>query len=283
MQRYKKHLIIVGSARSGTSWLAEILATQFRYRLLFEPDHEFQTTNGKLICDKFITQNNESQNSRAYLKKVFSNNVDCDWIAQCSNRRYKMHLWPLLPKKYIIKFVRANLSAYYMNTHFDIPVIHLIRNPYDVIHSQQRVRFPWLYDLSHFKNQSDLVNIIDKEFNFNIIETDHFTELETLTLRWCIENMMPLHLNQKNNQKVNLIKYEDLKNNISLFYELCEMFNMKPLKDIEIKYKQPSSKTHPKSTIRKGNPIAFKFSENQLKEINAILDCFKLTIYKRQS
>ena len=56
MKSYSKHIIIAGSARSGTSWLAEIIALQFRYRLLFEPEHEFQTQEGHLICDKFIRE-----------------------------------------------------------------------------------------------------------------------------------------------------------------------------------------------------------------------------------
>ena len=38
LKSYNKHIIIAGSARSGTSWLAEIIALQFRYRLLFEPE-----------------------------------------------------------------------------------------------------------------------------------------------------------------------------------------------------------------------------------------------------
>lgn len=54
MGRYNKHIIITGSARSGTSWLSEIIARQFRYRMLFEPDHEFNTTKGILIADQWL-------------------------------------------------------------------------------------------------------------------------------------------------------------------------------------------------------------------------------------
>src|SRR5690554_2517705 len=111
MERFNKHIVIVGSARSGTSWLSEVIARQFRYRMLFEPEHEFNTEKGKIICDQWLNKQNDSLEAHKYLIKVFQNRVDSDWIGQISNRKYKMHLWPFIPEKYIIKFVRANLSA----------------------------------------------------------------------------------------------------------------------------------------------------------------------------
>src|SRR5690606_27664684 len=157
--KFNKHVIVVGSARSGTSWLSETLAQPFRYRMLFEPDQETRTKRGHLLCDTWLTSKADSSEAYTYLKTVFKNRVDCDWIAQNSNRKFKRHLWPFVPKKFIIKFVRCNLSAHYINAEFDIPLIHIIRNPYDTIRSQQQVKFPWLYDLSHFAKQEKLVKL----------------------------------------------------------------------------------------------------------------------------
>ena len=67
---YNKHIIIVGSARSGTSWLAETIAAQRRYRLLFEPEHEYNTKYGKLISDKFITEENFSPEVENYFNNI---------------------------------------------------------------------------------------------------------------------------------------------------------------------------------------------------------------------
>src|SRR5690606_19122620 len=125
MAKYHKHIIIVGTARSGTSWLSETIARQHRYRMLFEPVQETRTKKGYLLCDKWLVNKKESAEAHAYLKQVFANRVDCNWIAQNSNRKFKRHLWPWLPKKYVIKYVRANLSAKYMNETFQIPVIHM--------------------------------------------------------------------------------------------------------------------------------------------------------------
>ncbi len=276
MARFNKHIIIVGSARSGTSWLAETIAKQHRYRLLFEPDHEFQTKKGHLLCDKWVENFQEVPLAKKYLKKVFSNTVDCDWIAQNSTRKYKRHLWPLIPKKIVIKFVRANLMASTLERDFGIPVIQIIRNPYDVIASQMRVKFPWLFDLEHFKNQPRLVRQIKEQFDYNLLESKLSSEIETLTLRWCIENceLEPV-------SETNKIKYESLCGNVLVFRDMCLKYNLVSIKNLDEQFSKPSSKTHPKSTIL-GAKKASDFNEEQLIEINKLLDIFKISVYERR-
>jgi hypothetical protein len=272
---------VAGSARSGTSWLAEIIAQQFRYRLLFEPEHEFQTKKGYLICDKLITKSNISKEQENYFVQIFKNKVDCDWIAQISNRKFKMHLWPFLPKMYIIKFVRGNLSTPFINSFFKIPVLFIIRNPYDVIASQARVKFPWLYDLNHFKNQVKLNAFLEKEYDFFWSDLEKYTDHQVLTIRWCIENKVIFDLHDITNSSFRILEYEDLKNNLDLFLNISSEFNLKPLDDISKVYSKPSSKTHPKSNIR-GNDNNDNLSPLEKSEINVILKKFKISRYPLQ-
>lgn len=56
MNRYHKHVIVLGSARSGTSWLSENLAKPYRYRMLFEPEHDERTTKGHALTDRYFTE-----------------------------------------------------------------------------------------------------------------------------------------------------------------------------------------------------------------------------------
>lgn len=282
MKQYTKHIIIVGSARSGTSWLSEVIARQFRYRMLFEPEHEFNTPKGILIADQWIQHSNEAMEAQQYLKQVFANRVDNDWIAQLSNRKYKMHLLPFIPKKYVIKFVRANLSAKYINETFRIPVIHIIRNPYDVLASQQRVKFPWLYNLEHFKNQKDLVALVQEKFNFDIINSDFSHPLEKLTIRWCLENVLPLQVFEAYQNNHRIVRHEDLRNDINVFLDICNEFNLEPIDDIAREYRKPSSKTHPKSTIIDPQKKERKFTHEELGQINGILQIFNCELYPLQ-
>lgn len=282
MGRFNKHIIIVGSARSETSWLSEVIARQHRYRMLFEPEHEFNTKKGTLLCDKWLESKDAPIEAHRYLTKVFQNRVDCDWIAQNSNIKFKRHLWPFIPKRFIIKFVRANLSAKYINENFKVPLIHIIRNPYDVLASQQRVKFPWLYNLEHFKQQKDLVQVVKENFKFDLIEdTKAFTPLEILTVRWCLENVLPLQILEPYQYKHRIVKHEDLRSDIQVYLDLCIEFDVEPLSNIEKEYQRPSSKTHPNSDIRIGNLTHKKSKSQNYIEINSVLDIFKCILYPR--
>lgn len=281
-KKYNKHIILVGSARSGTSWLSEIIARQHRYRMLFEPEHEFNATKGILVCDKWIRNKEEAPKAHRYLKKVFRNRVDCDWIAQISNRKYKRHLWPFIPQKYVIKFVRANLSAKYMNEAFKIPLIHVLRNPYDVLASQQRVRFPWLYNLEHFKSQNKLVAFVKEKYNVDLLNTKTLSDLELLTMRWCLENVIPLQQPEPYSYKHRIVKHEDLRKNIHIFLDICKEFDIKPMENIIEEYRRPSSKTHPKSNVINKNAKYKDFNKTELEQINNILDAFRCEIYPRK-
>lgn len=281
MNRFNKHIIVVGSARSGTSWLSETLARPYRYRMLFEPEQETLTKRGFLICDKWLTTKEDSIEAYQYLNAIFKNQVDCDWIAQLSNRKFKRHLWPFIPKKFIIKFVRCNLSAHFINRHFGIPVIHIIRNPYEVIRSQQQVKFPWLYDLSHFTKQEKLVHLIQKVFNYDITSYHNLSDVGILTLRWCLENVIPLEVLEPYSGKAMVLRYEELSNNMELFYDICENFNLETISNLEMYFKKPSSKTHPDGFIFKKQKENYKLPKLVEEEINSILDIFHTRLYAR--
>lgn len=283
MKTYNKHLIIVGTARSGTSWLSELLAQPFRYRLLYEPEHAKRTKEGHLVCDQWLQEVGDSLAAHQYLKKVFANQVDCDWIAQSSNRKYKMHLWPWLAKRYIIKFVRANLAAKYMNEVFDIPVIHMIRNPYSTIKSQQRANFEWLTDLSIYAEQALLVDLVWNRFHFDINTYKTLTQLEQLALRWCIENALPLEVLEPYKGKHKIVQYEKLYKNPEVYLNLCNYFNFEPISNYQTIITQPSSKTHPKSEVRDGKLSVYDWQRDELLQVNRILDIFKTKLYERRT
>lgn len=279
MPVFNKHIIIVGSARSGTSWLAETIAKQHRYRLLFEPDHEFQTSKGVLICDKWIQGSEDAPEAHNYLKKVFANRIDSDWIAQNSNRKWKRHLWPGIPKKFVIKFVRTNLMAKHMEQEFGIPVVHILRNPYHTIASQHRVKFPWLYDLSHFEKQEKLVAFVAATFHFDMKQMGSFSAIEKLAVRWCLENVIPIEILKVEGEHYKVVKHEDLRADSTVFKELCNQFQLQPIDHLEKAYRSPSSKTHPKSEVISKEKNTNLFSAKEYQQINKILEIFQTQLY----
>jgi hypothetical protein len=283
MSRFNKHTIVVGSARSGTSWLSENMAKVFRYRMLFEPEHTERTPKGYSVADQMITAANQQDYKKglSYLEQVFKNRVDSDWIAQNSNRKYKMHLWPLIPKHFIIKFVRGNLMAPFLNQTYDIPVVHILRNPLDVIKSQQRVRFPWLYDLSYFLKQDDLRQLLADKYQVDIEDYINKSEVEILALRWCIENVVVIEdLKADQSDSYDILKHEDLRADVQVYKDLCATLGIEILATIDKEYKKPSSKAHPKSSVRGQRDDREFLNEEEKGLILKVLQQFNQKIYK---
>jgi hypothetical protein len=281
LKRFNKHTLVVGSARSGTSWLSENMAKVFRYRMLFEPEHTDNTKQGHLVADQMITNKNQDNYTEGlrYLQRVLSNRVDSDWIAQNSNRTYKRHLWPFIPKHFVIKLVRGNLLAPFISQYFEIPVVHVVRHPLEVIKSQQRVRFPWLYDLSYFLKQEELIDLISNKYDINIKDFIHKSKVEILALRWCIENVVVLEdLKAGESNQYHLVKHEALRNDVEVYKTLCQTLGIEVLGHIDNEYKKPSTKAHPKSSVRGGLELD-NLSEVELENIKVVLDQFNQSLY----
>ncbi|NNE16650.1 MAG: hypothetical protein HKN51_16830, partial [Saprospiraceae bacterium] len=78
-----------------------------------------------------------------------------------------------------------------------------------------------------------------------------------------------------------VIKYEDIVSNIDLFKELCHFFDLIPITNLEASYRQPSTKTHPDSSIRHGEVQKGALSNDEIIKINGILDQFNTKLYDR--
>lgn len=273
MKRRNKHIILLGSARSGTSWLCENLSRQPRYRLLFEPEHPNHVREGKFIADHSMS-NLETKVVLRFFEKLFANKIDNDWIAQHSYRKYKRHLWPFIPKFFVIKMIRVNLLVSFFLEHFNYPTIVLIRNPYSVIHSQNRVKFPWLYDLSAFAENDILYQYLLKSTSIDL-RNDEFEDFEKLVIRWGIENALyPIH----DHPNLSIYKYEDLRNDYALIENLMLKANMNIPNNLRTFLREPSSKTHKNSDIFLGD-TASGLDANEQTRIKEILSKFPVQHY----
>ena len=273
----KDVVLVFGSARSGTSWLCETMAHPRGYRLLFEPEHEQHVPEGRILTDRFLIPEANYPDIDRFLKRVFANRIDNDWIAQNSYRKFKVHLWPFLTKKKVVKFIRCNLGLHYITSKFNVPLVFIQRNPFSTIYSQNRVRFPWLFDFSRFTAQHELVKELKERYDLDLNRSD-YSDLERLAIRWGIENIFPFQYSHKKlgDSKIICIKYEDLSENLELYFDIISKLGLEPSSNLEKSFYRPSSKTHAKSNIHKGATANYDqlFSSSQMKEIAAILKRF---------
>ena len=193
-------VLITGTARSGTTWLAEIISSQIASRLMFEPfNPELVEEYGTHHYFQYMRPDDEDEQLHSYCQQVFSGAVRHPWI----DRRVEH----LLPRRRLIKDVRTTLFLRWIRNRFpEIPVIFVLRHPCAVVAS--RLRLGWADDadierlLCQPKLRQDFLQ--DKD---DLIEGARTAE-EKHALVWCITNLVPLK--QLDGKEPGVFYYEDL-------------------------------------------------------------------------
>lgn len=272
----KKTILLLGSGRSGTTWVAASLAAPFRYRLLFEPFHASHVPDARLVADRFVCPQQLTSEIVRFCHAGLNDEIDSDWIAQGSNRRLRMHRWRFWPRVRICKSIRTNLlvpvyGAIYGSA---LPIVVLMRHPGAVVESFLRVRFPWAFDIEQLLQQTSL----QEEYGIPVDRLGAYADSEVgiLAVRWVIENAYLLK--HGNSLGITLIHYEDLVTEpVEVLLNLCDRVGIKPAKDLVERVQKPSNTTHPRSPIKKGqDPIASwrkRLPAEDVRLIHEVMDC----------
>jgi len=247
----RKTILLMSSGRSGSTWLAGLLASPFRYRLLFEPFHPDHVPRAELIADRYYSPESLTDEVIDFFKSALNDHIHNKWVAQSSSRLLGMHNWRWWPKVRIVKCIRGNLIVpvlhnLYGNT---LPIVVLVRHPGAVVQSMLRVNFPWAFDLSTLLAQKEFAH----EYNipFGLLKEQAKDPVSNITVRWLIEN---LYLFQNaTSLGIKLVFYEDLiQDPIFKINQLCSELGIKVYKNLPKIVGYPSYTTHPRSQVRNG-------------------------------
>lgn len=280
----KQTVLIMGSGRSGTTWLAGILASPFRYRLLFEPFHPNHVPGAELVADKYFSPDDIPVKVCSFIHDAIIDQINSNWIAQSSNRRFGMHRWRFWPKVRIIKIIRGNLLIPAIRQLYGdkLSIVVIMRHPGAVVESMLRVKFPWAFDLSTLYSQSEFAN----EYNIpmDLLGSQALDPVSTITVRWLIENLYLF--SQAETIGAKLVYYEDLiKDPSDRIRSLCSDLGLVVINDLEDKVNKPSYTTHPRSPIKTSSPDKQTWQERlQVAEVNKIYNILKSVdfVYPRE-
>lgn len=76
-----KSILVVGSARSGTTWLANLIASQFQSRLMFEPfNPDLVPEYQKFNYFQYMRPNDTDQDLYNFCYKIFTGDIRNAWI-----------------------------------------------------------------------------------------------------------------------------------------------------------------------------------------------------------
>ncbi|MCB1102408.1 MAG: sulfotransferase [Kiritimatiellae bacterium] len=189
-------VLLAGSGRSGTTWIADVLNHDNAYRLMFEPFHPRETVRlGFNPGFGYMRPDELAPERLAYAEKVFSGRVRSDWT-DSQNRRF----WC---QETLIKDICAPLSHKWLRNAFpDLRIILAIRHPCAVVTS--RIKMGWSTDLDVFRKdpafvEDHLADILQDLEPFS-------TPFEQHLIQWCIDTIVPLR--QLNPGDAQLVLFE---------------------------------------------------------------------------
>lgn len=183
----KNTILVTGTPRSGTTWLAEILNTIPRSSILWEPLHVQAIPKLEHIgfrMHTYIPPGKDWPEAERYIRRVLEGKVLNRWTLSYTNLSQVLQT-----KRWIVKFCRANMLLKYITENFSISTpILLIRHPCAVVASQMR-HGSWDYVSSPFPYCPEFVSAHPQfEDLLNNLETLE----EMLAAAWCVENYVPL-------------------------------------------------------------------------------------------
>jgi hypothetical protein len=193
-------IMIAGTARSGTTWLANIIASQRHGRIMFEPFNPRKVEAFRQFhYFQYMRPAEEDNELWSYCQKVFTGDIRHSWIDR--------EVDTIFPKYRVIKEIRANLFLKWIHNRFpEVPLLFIIRHPCAVVLSRMQLDWATDTDIAPFLSQTQLVDDFLAE-RLDVIRRAQTVE-EKHTIIWCISNLVPIK--QFGSNGVDVVFYETL-------------------------------------------------------------------------
>jgi hypothetical protein len=175
---------LAGTARSGTSWISEVINHDNAYRMIHEPlrPDRLRVTSG-FRPRHYLRPNDQDPDCLRAMRTILSGRARSIWTDKYNRK--------VLPAKRLIREVRGNQLLPWIHRNFpDMPMILLLRHPCAVASSQLKWGREWPVKLERFLAEGALVEDLLGPFVDEIAGAKD--EFERHVLGWAIENYVPL-------------------------------------------------------------------------------------------
>lgn len=180
----ERTILVAGTGRSGTTWLADLIDAVVPTRLMFEPFHSRLIEPFRSFPYFPYRRPDASDEAlREYAERVFTGRIRHPWVDRAVSH--------LRAERRVVKEIRANLFLKWIRLQFsEVPLVFIVRHPCAVVAS--RIRCGWATDgdLAPMLEQPELVEDYLAEHR-HVIEAAERPE-EKHALIWCIHNVVPL-------------------------------------------------------------------------------------------
>lgn len=175
-------VFLAGTARSGSTWLANVINHRNDHRLLFEPFHGEVSPRFRHLPKRAYLRPADPHDAEAErVGEVLAGRVRDRWIDQANATPF--------PRRRLVKEVAGNLMLAWLMRRFPrLRYVLLLRHPVGVVAS--RMRLGWDAPLEIFRQQSELMEDWLTPFA-DLLEAD-LSPAASHALLWAIDYHVPL-------------------------------------------------------------------------------------------
>lgn len=193
----KPTILLAGTGRSGTSWLADIINFRNDFRYIFEPFCAREVSQvSELRPMQYLRPGNCDVKYMNIIGDVIGGRIRNSWADRFNDK--------LIIRKRLIKVIRANLFLKWINVNFpDIRIVFLMRHPLAVARS--KLKWNW-GAANRFLEHAELIEDYLSSFKSEIESCG--TTFERILFEWCVDNYVPLK--QFKEGEMHIVFYEHL-------------------------------------------------------------------------
>jgi hypothetical protein len=224
-------ILVVGTSRSGTTWIGGVISRMIRARSIFEPfildsEEEIALPHGRRLDWAWFEKDRVlhvdptlGMASRYYrgIRNILAGRVQSEW----TDAEVKRSIY----FRRVIKDIRANLLLPYIITIWpQLKVVWVVRNPVEVINSQIAMasRHGWAFDTEYQVVREGagagrwlLESLAAMEAAGSVVEK--------LAHKWCIETALPLRAAVHRHPTVALVSYDALVSDAAAWRSISQL------------------------------------------------------------
>lgn len=222
--------LVVGSGRSGSTWVAEVVNHRNEYRLVFEPFRRDRVRKARQIrLGHYIDPSEQGHPLGPTIDALLAGKVRSWWTDRPNRRR--------IVSRRIVKEIRiTNLVPWIRVRHPALRIVYIVRDPVGV--AQSCLELGWGDNLDEFLAQEPLLAQF-ADLTPTIVRIARSEDpFQRLVLRWCLENA--LLLRDKPAPDVHRIVYDELRTDPSRELERLFAYLGKNVGDAYTAVRKPS-------------------------------------------
>lgn len=179
---YRRSVLLVGSGRSGTSWVPDVLNHDNHFRYIYEPFHSKHVPLARhWLPRQYVRPDDEDRERLTLAQTIFSGKIR-NAYADAYNRC-------VFVKQRLIKDTRLQLALKWVRNNFPaMPIIFLMRHPCAVAHSRIQLERNSALEGQFFVQPNLMEDHLEP---FRDAMKSARDEFERHLFIWCIENYVP--------------------------------------------------------------------------------------------